>query len=53
MKKFFKNAWVIAIGSTVIGGVLLSFVLDWIKGVDWLSTLKTVVDCVINAIVAF
>ena len=53
MKKFLKNPWVLAIGSTVIGGVLLSFVLDWIKGVDWLSTLKTVVDSIINAIVAF
>lgn len=37
MKKFVKNPWVLAIGSTVIGGVLLSFVLDWIKGVDWLQ----------------
>lgn len=53
MKKFLKNPWVITIGSTVIGGVLLSFVLDWIKGVDWLSTLKTVVDCIVKAIVAF
>ena len=53
MKKFLKNPWVLAIGSTVIGGVLLSFVLDWIKGVDWLSTLKTVVNFIINAVVAF
>ena len=53
MKKFLKNPWVLAIGSTVIGGVLLSFVLDWIKGVDWLSTLKTAADFIVNAIVAF
>lgn len=53
MKKFVKNPWVIGIGTAVIGGVLLSFVLDWIKGVDWLSTLKTIVDCIVNAIVAF
>ena len=53
MKKFLKNPWVLAIGSTVIGGVLLSFVLDWIKGVNWLSTLKTVGNFIGNAIVAF
>jgi hypothetical protein len=52
MKKFVKNPWVLAIGSTVIGGVLLSFVLDWIKGVDWLSTLKAVANFTVNAIVA-
>ena len=53
MKKFMKNPWVLAVGSTVIGGVLLSFVLDWIKGVDWLSTLKTIVNFIVNAIVTF
>lgn len=53
MKNFMNNPWVIAIGSTVIGGVLVSFVLDWINGVDWLSTLKTVVNFIVNAIVAF
>ena len=53
MKKFIKNPWVIAVGSTVIGGVLLSFVLDWIKGVDWLSTLKVVIKFIANIIVTF
>lgn len=53
MKKFFKNPWTLGIGTTVIGGIALSFILDWIKGVDWLSTLKTVVNVIINAIVSF
>ena len=53
MKKFIKNPWVLGIGTTVIGGVLLSFVMDWIKKVDWLSTLKTVLHFVGNAIAAF
>ena len=53
MKKFAKNPWAIGIGTTVIGGVLLSFVLDWIKGVDWLSTLKIVITFIFNVIVAF
>jgi phage FluMu protein Com len=53
MKKFLKNPWVLGIGTTVIGGVLLTFVNDWIKGVDLLSTLNTVVDCIVKAIVAF
>ena len=53
MKKFLKNPWVLTIGSTVIGGVLLSFVMDWINKVDWLSTLKVVLRFIGNAIVAF
>ena len=53
MKKFIKNPWVLGIGTTVIGGVLLSFALDWIKGVDWLSTLRTVISHIVNAIVVF
>ena len=53
MKKFIKNPWVIAVGSTVIGGVLLSFVLDWIKGVDWLSTLKVVIKFIANIIAIY
>ncbi len=53
MKKFVKNPWVLGIGTTVIGGVLLSFVLDWIKDVEWLSTLKDVVDFVVDVIVVF
>lgn len=52
MKKFIKNPWVIAVGSTVIGGVLLSFVLDWIKGVDWLSTLKVVAKFIADTIIS-
>ena len=53
MKKFMKNPWVLAIGSTVVGGVLLSFVLDWIKGVDWLSSLKTFLKFIADSIVTF
>ena len=34
MKKFLKNPWVFTIGTTVIGGVLLTLVNDWIKKVD-------------------
>ena len=53
MKKFFKNPWILGIGTTVIGGIALSFILDWIKGVDWLSTLKAVVNFIVNVIVTF
>lgn len=53
MKKFIKNPWVLGIGTTVIGGVLLAFVLDWIKGIDWFSTLMVVLNFIINAVVAF
>lgn len=48
MKKLIRNPWVLGIGTTVIGGVLLSFVTDWIKGINWLSTLKTATKCIIN-----
>lgn len=53
MRKRLKNPWILGIGTTVIGGVLLSFVLDWIKGVDWLSTLKTVINFIFKAFVTF
>lgn len=53
MKKFIKNTWILGIGTTVIGGVLLSFVMDWINKVDWLSTLKAVLHFIGNAIVSF
>ncbi len=53
MKKFLKNPWTLGIGTTVIGGIALSFILDWVKGVDWLSTLKAVGSCVLNAIISF
>lgn len=53
MKKFLKNSWVFTIGTTVIGGVLLTLVNDWIKKVDWLSTLKTVIKSIVDAVIAF
>lgn len=53
MKKFLNNPWVIAIGSTVVGGVLLTFVNDWIKEIKWLSTLKAVIVFISNAVIAF
>lgn len=53
MKKFAKNPWVLGIGTTVIGGVLLSFVLDWINGVDLLNTLKGVAKFTVNAAITF
>lgn len=53
MKKFIKNPWVLGIGTTVIGGVLLSLVLDWINDVDLLSTLKNVIAFIFDAITAF
>ena len=53
MKKILKNPWILGIGTTVIGGIALSFILDWIKGVDWSSTLKAVVNFIVNAIVSF
>lgn len=53
IKKFMKNPWVLGIGTTVIGGVLLSLVMDCIKKIDWLSTLKVVLQFIGNAIVTF
>ena len=53
MKKFLKNPWFFTVGTTVIGGVLLTLVNDWIKKVDWLSTLKTVIEFIANAVIAF
>lgn len=53
MKKFAKNPWVLGIGTTIIGGVLLSFLLDWIKGINWLSTLKSFFEVIVNALMAF
>lgn len=53
MKKFLKNPWVLGVGVTVIGGIVLSFVLDWFEGVDWLSTIKVVVKFIADAIITF
>lgn len=53
MKKYINNPWMLGIGTTVIGGVLLSFVMDWINKVDWLSTLKTALQFIGHAIVVF
>lgn len=41
MKKFFKSPWTLGIGTTVIGGVILSIVLDLIKQVSILSTMTS------------
>ena len=53
MKKLLKNPWVLGIGTTVIGGVLLTLANDCIKKVDWLSTLKIVIGFITNAVIAF
>lgn len=53
MKKFFKNPWTIGVGTTVIGGVVLSIVLDLIKKISILSTLKDVIIFIRNCLVAF
>ena len=53
MKRFLKNPWTLGIGTTVIGGIALSFILDLVKGVDWLSTLKAVANFIFNAVVSF
>lgn len=53
MKKLAKNPWVLGIGTTVIGGVLLSLLLDWIQGIDWLSTFKNVMRLIFNDVVCF
>ena len=36
-----------------MGGVLLSLLLDWIQGIDWLSTFKNVIRFIFNGVVAF
>lgn len=53
MKKWAKNPWVLGIGTTVIGGVLLSLLLDWIQGIDWLSTFKNIMRFIFNGVVSF
>lgn len=53
MKKQAKNPWVLGIETTVMGGVLLSLLLDWIQGIDWLSTFKNVIRFIFNGVVAF
>ena len=53
MKKFTQNPWVIGIGTCVIGTVISTSVVDWIKGIDWLSTLKVVIKFLANAVIAF
>lgn len=53
MKKFLKNPWTIGIGTTVIGGVALSVVLDLIKKISILSTLKDIITFIGNCLVAF
>ena len=53
MKKFFKSPWTLGIGTTVIGGVILSIILDLIKQVSVLSTMKSVFVFIWNCIVAF
>ena len=53
MKKFFKSPWTLGIGTTVIGGVILSIILDLIKDVSILSTMKSFFIFIWNCIVAF
>lgn len=53
MKKFFKSPWTLGIGTTVIGGVILSIILDLIKDVSILSTMKSFFVFIWNAIVSF
>lgn len=53
MKKWAKNPWVLGIGTTVIGGILLSLLLDWIQGIDWLSTFKNVMRFIFDGVVSF
>lgn len=53
MKKFLKNPWVLGIGTTVIGGLALTSINDWIQGVDWLSTFNFVIKSIFNAIMTF
>ena len=53
MKKIFKNPWAIGIGTTVIGGVALSIVLDLIKNVSILSTMKSILVFIWNSIISF
>lgn len=53
MRKFFKNPWTIGIGTTVIGGVALSVVLDLIKKISILSTLKGIITFIGKCILAF
>ena len=53
MKKFVKNPWVVGVGTTVIGGITLSFVLDWIKGVNCMSTFKGAIEFITKYVGAF
>ena len=53
MRRFLKSPWTIGIGTTVIGGVTLSIVLDAIKKVSILSTLKNILMFIWNCIISF
>lgn len=53
MKKILKNSWVLGIGTTVVGGVIVSLIVDAIQGINVLSTLKNVLLCIGNSILYF
>lgn len=53
MKKFLKSPWTLGIGTTVIGGVALSIVLDLIKKISVLSTMKSILLFLWNCIISF
>ena len=52
MKNFLKNPWIVGIGVTVIGGLLLSFVSDLIQQISLLSTITIVLSFVWNCIIS-
>ncbi len=53
MKKFLRSHWIVGIGTTVIGGVALSIVLDLIKQISILSTMKAILLFLWNCVISF
>ena len=53
MKRFLKSAWTISIGSTVIGGLLLTILLDVVQKISILSTLKSILEFLWKCIISF
>ncbi len=53
MKKFFKSPWTIGIGSTLIGGIATTILIDLFSKVSIWSTLRSVIRFIGLALYAF
>ena len=53
MKNFLRNPWTVGIGTSIIAGVLTTFLVDWVKKISLLSTIKYVSGFVWKCIISF